>query len=175
MIITIEPIDSRHSDNIQEVVADPEMAKTSDIPHPLPPGGASAWIERMKGFSKRGTALTFAILADGRAIGCCQLGNLDCNGSKSGELGFFIGKRFWGRGYATQGSRLLLKHAFEDLGLVCVLAGCLAWNEPAVRVLKKLGFEYTHDGPPPQNSKFPESERFQFWILNREDWQSALK
>jgi RimJ/RimL family protein N-acetyltransferase len=175
MTITIEPIEYGHSEYIQEVVSDPEMAKTSDIPHPLAPGGASAWIERMKALAEQRKALTFAILADGRAVGGCQLGKLDCNGSKSGELGFFVGRPFWGRGYATEGSRLLLRHAFCDLGLVCVRAACLAWNEAAVRVLRKLGFECTHEGPPPQGSKFPESERFQFWILSREDWESAFQ
>jgi len=175
MTITIEPIESGHSEYIQEMASDPEMAKTSDIPYPLAPGGASAWIERMKALREQNKALTFVILADGRAVGGCQLGNLDCNGSRSGELGFFVGRPYWGRGYATEGSRLLLKHAFCDLGLVCVRAGCLAWNEAAVRVLKKLGLEYTHDGPPPQSSKFPESERFQFWILSRENWELTFK
>jgi len=175
MTITIEPIQSGHSAHIQEVVSDPEMAKTSDIPYPLAQGGASAWIERMKALMDQEKALTFAILADDRAVGACQLGNLDRNGSKSGELGFFVGKSFWGRGYATDGSRLLLKHAFCELGLVCVRAACLPWNGAAVRVLRKLGFERTHEGPPPQGSKFPESERFQFWILSREAWESTLK
>ena len=175
MIITIEPIENRHSAYIQEVASDPELAKTSDIPHPLPPEGASAWIERMKVLREQGRALTFAIMADGNAVGGCQLGNLDRTNSNSGELGFFVGKPFWGRGYATAGSRLLLDLAFRELGLTSVRAACLAWNAGAVRVLKKLGFELTHDGPPPRGSKFPETERFQYWILTGKAWESALK
>jgi ribosomal-protein-alanine N-acetyltransferase len=122
-----------------------------------------------------GSHLVERLLADGNAVGGCQLGNIDRINSNSGELGFFVGKPFWGRGYATEGSRLLLAYAFGELGLASVRSACLAWNAAAVRVLKKLGFELTHDGPPPRGSKFPETERFQYWILTSEAWKSALK
>ena len=170
MTITIEPIESRHSSCIQELISDPEIAKTSDIPYPLPLEGASAWIERMKAFREQKRALTFAILADSCVIGVCQLGSRDHTISDSGELGFLTGKPFWGRGYATEGSCLLLTFAFCELRLNSVSSSCLAWNTGAIRVLKKLGFEFTHTGSPPQGSKFPKTEQFQYWILTREAW-----
>jgi RimJ/RimL family protein N-acetyltransferase len=108
MTVTIELIESRHSFHIHELISDPEIAKTSDIPHPLPLEEASAWIERMKALREQGRVLTFAILVHSRVVGVCQLGNRDRTISDSGELGFFTGKAFWGRGYATEGSRLLL-------------------------------------------------------------------
>jgi RimJ/RimL family protein N-acetyltransferase len=173
MTITIELIESRHCVCIHELIADPEIAKTSDIPHPLPLEEASAWIERMKVLREQGRALTFAILANSRVIGVCQLGNRDRTISDSGELGFFTGKAFWGRGYATEGSRLLLMLAFSELGLDSVISSCLTWNAGAIRVLKKLGFESTHTGSPPQGSKFPQTEQFQYWILTRDAWHNT--
>jgi hypothetical protein len=173
MTIAIELIESRHSFRIHELITDPEIAKTSDIPYPLPLDEASAWIERMKTLREQGRVLTFAILVNGRVVGVCQLGNRDRTISGSGELGFFTGKDFWGRGYATEGSRLLLMLAFNELGLNSVSSSCLAWNTGAIRVLKKLGFESTHTGSPPQGSKFPETEQFQYWILTREAWGTA--
>jgi ribosomal-protein-alanine N-acetyltransferase len=170
MTITIENIESRHRFCIHELISDPEIAKTSDIPHPLPLEEASAWIERMKALREQGRALTFAILVRSRVVGVCQLGSRDRTISDSGELGFFTGKDFWGRGYATEGSRLLLILAFSELGLNSVSSSCLAWNTGAIRVLKKLGFESTHTGSPPQGSKFPQTEQFQYWILTREAW-----
>jgi RimJ/RimL family protein N-acetyltransferase len=172
MTITIEIIESRHSFCIHELISDPEIAKTSDIPHPLPLEEASAWIERMKVLREQGRALTFAVLVNSRVVGVCQLGNRDRTISDSGELGFFTGKAFWGRGYATEGSRLLLMLAFSELGLNAVSSSCLAWNTGAIRVLKKLGFESTHTGSPPQGSKFPQTEQFQYWILTREAWHN---
>jgi [ribosomal protein S5]-alanine N-acetyltransferase len=173
MTIAIEIIESRHSFHIHELITDPEIAKTSDIPYPLPLEEASAWIKRMKTLREQGRVLTFAILVNGRVVGVCQLGNRDRAISGSGELGFFTGKDFWGRGYATEGSRLLLLLAFNELGLNSVSSSCLAWNTGAIRVLKKLGFESTHTGSPPLGSKFPETEQFQYWILTREAWDTA--
>ena len=170
MTIAIELIESRHSCCIHELISDPEIAKTSDIPYPLPLEGTSAWIERMKALREQGRALTFAMLVDSRVVGVCQFGNRDRTISDSGELGFFTGKAFWGHGYATEGSRLLLILAFSELGVNSVSSSCLAWNTGAIRVLKKLGFESTHAGSPPRGSKFPKTEQFQYWILTREAW-----
>ena len=175
MSITIEPIESRHGACIQKVISDPEIARTSEIPDALPPEGAGAWIERMKVRREQGRALTFAILTDNCVVGVCQLGSRDRTISDSAELGFFVGKSFWGRGYATKASRLVLAHAFRELGLTSVSAACLAWNTGAVRVLEKLGFEFTHTGPPPRGSKFPKTEQFQYWILTSEGWAAASK
>lgn len=155
MAITIELIKSQHSSRIHELISDPEIAKTSDIPYPLPLEGTRAWIERMKALREQGRTLTFVILVDSRVVGVCQLGSRDRAISDTGELGFFTGKAFWGRGYATEGSRLLLLLAFSELGLNSVGSSCLAWNTGAIRVLKKLGFEYTHTGSPPQIIGFP--------------------
>ncbi len=175
MTITIELLESRHSFCIHELISDPEIAKTSDIPHPLPLEEASAWIERMKALREQGRTLTFVILADCRVVGVCQLGSRDCAISDTGELGFFIGKAFWRHGYATEGSRLLLILAFNELGLNSVSSSCLVWNTGAIRVLKKLGFESTHTGSPPQGSKFTQTEQFQYWILTREAWAQLVK
>jgi RimJ/RimL family protein N-acetyltransferase len=170
MTLTIELIDRRHSASIHELISDPEIAKTSDIPYPLPLEGASAWIERMLVCREQKRAFTYAMLVDSCLVGVCQLGSRDCAISDSGELGFFTGKAFWGRGYATEGSRLLLGLAFGELGLNSVNSSCLAWNNRAIRVLKKLGFQSTHTGLPPQGSKFPETELFHYWILTQDVW-----
>ncbi len=170
MSITIQPIESRHSAWIQKVILDPEIARTSEIPDALPPDGAGAWIERMRVHREQGRALTFAILADNCVVGVCQLASRDRTLSDSAELGFFVGKPFWGRGYATEASRLVLAQAFRELGLTSISASCLACNTGAVGVLKKLGFEFTHAGPPPRGSKFPKTEQFQYWILTSEVW-----
>jgi [ribosomal protein S5]-alanine N-acetyltransferase len=170
MTLTIELINNLHSSSIHELISDPEIAKTSDIPYPLPLEGASAWIERMKTLREQNLAFTYAVLVDSYVVGVCQIGSRDRTIADSWEMGFFTGKPFWGHGYATEGSRLLLRLAFGELGLNSVSSSCLAWNAGAVRVLKKLGFQSTHTGSPPQGSKFPETELFNYWILTREVW-----
>ena len=58
------------------------------------------------------------------------------------ELGYWIGVPYWGRGFASEAARELLRHAFEDLDLRCVWCGYYAGNERSKRILEKLGFRY---------------------------------
>ena len=62
--------------------------------------------------------------SDGRAIGAIELklnGHTDLTDRDDEcELGFWLGKPFWGQGLTPEAGRELLSHAFEDLGLTTV-------------------------------------------------------
>ena len=60
------------------------------------------------------------------------------------ELGYWLGKPFWGRGYMPEAAQELLKHAFEDLGMRAVWCGYYDGNEKSKRVQQKLGFVFHH-------------------------------
>lgn len=61
--------------------------------------------------------------------------------ARSAELRIFIGeKRWWGHGYGTEASQLLLAWAFEILNLHKVWLGVNADQANAVRVYEKVGF-----------------------------------
>ena len=60
------------------------------------------------------------------------------------ELGYWIGKPFWGQGLIPEASRALLRHAFEDLGMRAVWCGYYEGNEKSKRVQEKLGFVYRY-------------------------------
>ncbi|MGA8257214.1 MAG: GNAT family N-acetyltransferase, partial [Nocardioides sp.] len=59
------------------------------------------------------------------------------------ELGYRLRTAAWGRGYATEGSRALLAHAFDTVGLDRVWAETMAVNRGSRGVLEKLGLEHT--------------------------------
>jgi RimJ/RimL family protein N-acetyltransferase len=56
------------------------------------------------------------------------------------EIGYWIGKRWWGNGYATEASRALLQWGRETLGASGFISGYIADNPPSGRVLEKIGF-----------------------------------
>lgn len=60
------------------------------------------------------------------------------------ELGYWIGKPFWGQGLIPEAARELLRHAFEELGMRAVWCGYYEGNEKSRRVQEKLGFVYQH-------------------------------
>jgi RimJ/RimL family protein N-acetyltransferase len=55
------------------------------------------------------------------------------------EFGYWLGKPFWGFGYATEAVHRLVRFAFEALGLEAVHAGWFYDNPASGHVLAKLG------------------------------------
>lgn len=58
------------------------------------------------------------------------------------ELGYWIGKPFWGQGLIPEAAREMLRYAFEDLGMSRIWCGYYDGNEKSRRVQEKLGFVY---------------------------------
>ena len=58
------------------------------------------------------------------------------------ELGYWIGKPFWGQGMIPEASCEMLRYAFEDLGMSRIWCGYYDGNEKSRRVQEKLGFVY---------------------------------
>ena len=58
------------------------------------------------------------------------------------ELGYRLRRAAWGHGYATEGARRLMAHAFDDLGAQRLVATAVAPNRASINVLEKLGFTY---------------------------------
>jgi RimJ/RimL family protein N-acetyltransferase len=71
---------------------------------------------------------------------------------RQGEIGFITHPRHQGRGYATEGSLVLLRLGFEVLGLHRIFGSCDARNVGSARVMERLGMR--------QEAHFRESEIF---------------
>jgi RimJ/RimL family protein N-acetyltransferase len=70
-------------------------------------------------------------------------------------LGYRLRRSTWGKGYATEGSRALVRKAFEELAVQRVFAETMAVNLASRRVMEKAGlrfvrtFHLTWDDPIP--------------------------
>jgi len=60
------------------------------------------------------------------------------------ELGYWLGKPFWGRGYVPEAAREILRHGFEDIGMTTIWCGYYDGNNKSKRVQEKVGFIYHH-------------------------------
>ena len=60
------------------------------------------------------------------------------------ELGFWLGKPFWGKGYMPEAATELLRHGFETLNMTTIWCGYYDGNNKSKRVQEKLGFTYHH-------------------------------
>lgn len=87
-----------------------------------------------------------------------------------GEIGYWIGVPFWGRGFVPEATQEILRHAFEDLAIEKVWCGYYDGNEKSRRVQEKCGFkhQYTKENfPCPLLGEF-RTEHVS--CLTKEDW-----
>ncbi len=115
---------------------------TQNIPHPYTLSSAQEWIDKHPLWISRGELYPFAIIqkADGLLCGTMSLG---VNKQHSrGELAYWVGKPFWGKGYATEAARFVLRFAFTEISLNRVAAHHFVENPASGKVMKKLGMKF---------------------------------
>lgn len=61
-----------------------------------------------------------------------------------GEIGYWIGVPYWGRGLIPEAVREMVRHGFEGLGLERIWCGYFEGNVKSRRVQEKCGFRYHH-------------------------------
>ena len=81
----------------------------------------------------------------GRLLGQCGLRWIP--EAEQTELLYLFNKTVWGRGLATEAGRAALGYAFEHTGLDRLIAVTAPENSASQRVLTKLGFSHTGEGP----------------------------
>ena len=87
--------------------------------------------------------LTFNIYRSDTLIGGIRLTH-DDDGSY--ELGYWLGRVHWGKGFATEACKGLLNYAAEELNIRNVKSSHMTGNDASARVLDKLGFRKTGEG-----------------------------
>jgi ribosomal-protein-alanine N-acetyltransferase len=91
-------------------------------------------------------AYAICLKEDGKVIGAIELklnGHTDMTEKDDEcELGYWIGKPFWGQGLMPEAANELLRHAFEDIGMSKVWCGYYEGNIKSKRVQEKVGFKY---------------------------------
>lgn len=71
------------------------------------------------------------------------------------ELGYRLKKKFWGNGFATEGSRALISNGFRELGIDEVFAVTMKNNRASQRVMEKVGLVFCREF---HNEEHPDSQ-----------------
>ncbi|MCX8190285.1 MAG: GNAT family N-acetyltransferase [Candidatus Diapherotrites archaeon] len=129
---------------IYENVGDLELyRRTITIPKPYPKEEAERFVRRAKYYLRKGKRFAF-VIADkksDKAIGVVDLFKLDRE-HKSAELGYWLGKRYRGKGIMSEAVMLMLNFGFKHLKLHRIQANVFEGNIASRRVLEKCGFSY---------------------------------
>ncbi|TAN44182.1 MAG: N-acetyltransferase, partial [Rhodospirillales bacterium] len=101
---------------LAKIANDEQIASwTAELPHPYNAHDAEEFVSKSAQGKAQGDEIALVIerLADGELVGAISLSIED----RQGRLGYWIGRQFWKRGYATQAARRMVRLAFQALDL----------------------------------------------------------
>jgi 8-oxo-dGTP diphosphatase len=152
--LTLRPLRPEDAAELHRLVNDWEVAKTlARVPFPYPRPLADEWIASTHAQMQAGTAWHLAITGLEQAgepgerevlVGCIGLtGNA---AKREAELGYWIGRRFWGHGVGPEAASRLASWALANLELDRLVASALAENTRSQALLRRIGFRETGEG-----------------------------
>ena len=131
------------AENIYEYAKDPDIGPIAGWP---PHKSASESLDVIRNVFSAAECYAVCLKEDGKAIGAIELklnGHTDMTDRDDEcELGYWLGRPFWGQGIMPEAAREMLRHAFEDLGMQNVWCGYYDGNTKSKRVQEKCGFRY---------------------------------
>lgn len=146
---TLRALRAEDAPALHRLVNDWEVAKMlARVPFPYPRGLAEEWIASTAVQMEEGSAWHLAITGhEGERevlVGCVGI-TKEPNGTRA-ELGYWVGRRFWGHGAASEAAGRMLRWALANLPIDRVVASALADNARSNAVLRRIGFRETGTG-----------------------------
>lgn len=171
--LILRPFEPGDAATVQQLAGEREIADTTlNIPHPYDDGVAEAWIATHEPGFEDGTLAVFAIVLrdSGDLVGAIGL-NIERQFNQA-ELGYWIGKPFWNRGYATEATIAVVRYGFNSLDLNRIASRHFTRNPASGRVMQKAGMR--HEGTARQSMiKWGAYEDLHLYAILREDWPGA--
>lgn len=131
--LTLRPVTSADAGRIAMLGGEWEVASmTGRIPYPYSEKAALHWVSDLADGE-----VVLGIEKDGHLIGIC---GFSLTSAGTAEIGYWIGKPYWGKGYATEASRMLMSYGFVRAGIKRFTCAHFFDNQASARVASKLGF-----------------------------------
>lgn len=138
--LSLEFFELKDAERVKELASDKDVSDTTlNIPYPYERGMAEEWISTHGIKFETGESVHFAIRLKPKneLIGAISL--IIDKGFNRGELGYWIGKAYWNRGYCTEAARAVLEYGFDQLLLHKITSSHFARNPYSGKVLCKIG------------------------------------
>ena len=116
-------------------------ATTLLIPHPYTIQHAESFINMQEGEVSAGKGINWLVMLKGGGL-VGGIGLVLTPAHTRAEVGYWMGVAHWGKGYATEAARAVVRHAFSVLGLERLNAYHYAGNLASGRVLLKAGMRF---------------------------------
>ncbi len=125
-----------------QILSDPEVMKTLSTRKPIAYDLLPDIMERRRAhWEKYGFGLFAVTLKEnGILIGHCGL--IQMESIDEVEIGYALGKAYWGFGLATEAAKACLRFGFEEINLPRIIAVAFPDNTASLRVMEKIGLHY---------------------------------
>lgn len=162
----LENVSMSDAESISKNANDPEISKNlggiGHFPFPYTVSDAFDFIKKAMDLYMNMQELHFAIKLNGQAVGMAGIFNIDYKNKKC-EIGYWLGRAYWRKGYGKKAVTLLMHIAFESLQMNKVYAKVFAFNSGSAAFLLKLGFKI--EGTLMEDYFFEEYGRFEDDII----------
>jgi len=142
--LVLRPFAATDANRVAELANDEAITRNlRSFSYPYSLEDAEQWLGQLPGEWEQGKSAVFAICVGSAESQLDELvgaiGIVLDSQSNRGELGYWIGRSYWGQGIATEASQSILDFGFGQLGLNKVVAECLTRNPASARVMEKVG------------------------------------
>lgn len=140
--LLLRPFELRDAERVRELAGDRAIADTMlNIPHPYEKGIAEEWISKHKPKFEAGESVHLAITLKStkEVIGAVGL-HIEKRFNRA-ELGYWIGKEYWGQGYATEAAGAVVEYGFRNLKLNKITSSHFLRNPASGKVMEKIGMK----------------------------------
>jgi 8-oxo-dGTP diphosphatase len=147
--LILRPLIADDAEALHRLVNDWEVTRNlAVVPFPYPRALADDWIASTQKSLAEGSAYQLAVTGhEGDQeilVGVVGL-RIDPQ-TRAGRLGYWVGRRFWGHGVATEAAGRLARWALANLDLDRLEAGVITDNPASAAVLRRIGFRQTGEG-----------------------------
>lgn len=149
IILRLPEVDDSH--DMFELLQDDDVLKYVNFTKPKSVEDCIEFICYSLNEFAKGAEANYAIVNNGKLLGIASLMRVDWENSTA-ELGIWLGKSFWGKGYNYEALNLLIDYAFGDLDFKSLTASMKTDNMRSFRTFQNLGFGYV------TSSTYPVSE-----------------
>ncbi|MBV8457747.1 MAG: GNAT family N-acetyltransferase [Acetobacteraceae bacterium] len=147
--LVLRPLGPGDAEALHRLVNDWEVSRNlAAVPFPYPRQLADDWIASTQRELAGGAAYHLAITGQdgGQELLVGVVGLRVAAKTRSGRLGYWVGRRFWGHGVATEAAGKLARWALANLDIDWLEANVAADNPASSAVLKRIGFRETAKG-----------------------------
>ena len=140
--VRLRPVRTSDVDGIYAVFSNPEVMRYWSRPPLLDRSEAEELVNQIIRDSEQGLMMKWGLarLSDDLVIGTTTLFHLDFDNGRA-EIGYALGREYWGQGYVSEALHHLLNYAFNDLKLRRLEADVDPRNGPSIKTLERLGFQ----------------------------------